>query len=181
LGEVGAKIAAVFGGESVGLQGGVCADEKIRDQVLPWSARPAIGGEGLARMVRRGEGERIEGEAQIVEGGGQCRTFSDTGGEFGDDDIADHETTLGPPTLQRFQPRGSVRLTFENGEQDRGIDGGFHARRAGLDAGFGSGGSATAPRVSSRRADEDLPLSWVRNRPRAESMRAASKTLVALR
>lgn len=42
IGEIGAEIAAIDGGETIGLHTGVSGDEKVRDEVLSWPTFPPV-------------------------------------------------------------------------------------------------------------------------------------------
>jgi len=140
-GEVGAEVAAVEGGETVGLHTGVGGDEEVGDELLAWPTLAPIAQEYLAGEVSGGGGDGIVSDTEGVEPGACLVNAGKSDGTLRKNDGTKRKAALFGGTIEGGTSPLPASLTPEDAEEHGGIDGCSH--------GAALVGISTGPRRSS--------------------------------
>src|SRR6266404_4368443 len=104
LRKIASQEAAVDCGDAIGLALSVRSDQKVGDQVLPWSAHAAVSLENAASQACRVECRRTVDETQCGEAVGELAFIEEDRKEFSRHDVTDDQLALGSRLGQEIDP-----------------------------------------------------------------------------
>ena len=126
MGKPLAQVAAIDGGEAVGLGLGVGGDEEIGNKVLAGATGLPVALEGLSRQVGSFRCDGLVGDGEAGEEFHQTVSIGSGWRQLGKGNRADDKRTFCGGLQECLKPQLMAGLAFDDGPQDGRIERGDH-------------------------------------------------------